>query len=251
MAERDPFDLLAGFADPEPDPVIMKSTIAQSRDAFLRRSATAERNSVWARLRQSSGWLVPAGVGAVALVAAMLVFPSLAPRTPVVPSDAPTVADAPAVASPDQPTTQAPAIATGPEQATPGGGTRMGMQPSPTRPGGAGSTLARERSSIFEGSNVRVEVRQTPSMLELYLPELAPAGPIDRQALLQGELAKVIAAFQDADRAIVAIRLDLDGALVWRAYRLADGAYGRDPVLSDRIADAPDEAEVRARLTTQ
>lgn len=110
---------------------------------------------------------------------------------------------------------------------------------------------ARESSSIFDGSNVRVEVRQTASMLEIYLPEIAPTAPIDSQVLLSGEEASVVGAFQIEDREIVAIQLDLDGTLVWRAYRPVDGAYTRDSALSDRVADAPDEAEARARLATQ
>lgn len=251
MAERDPFDLLPGFVDPEPDPAIMIATIAQSREAFLRRGGTGKRRSLWTRLRQSSGWRLPAGAGVLALVAAIVVAPNLAPRAPVAPTDAPTVADGPVVVSPDQPTPQAPAIATGPEQAAPGGGTRMGMQPAPAHSSGSGSMPARESSSIFDGSNVRVEVRQTASMLEIYLPEIAPTAPIDSQVLLSGEEASVVGAFQIEDREIVAIQLDLDGTLVWRAYRPVDGAYTRDSALSDRVADAPDEAEARARLATQ
>jgi len=125
----------------------------------------------------------------------------------------------------------------------------MGMQPAPAQPGG--SMLARERSTLFDGSNVRVEVRQTSSMLELYLPEIDMAGPIDSQALLPGEEARVIAAFEDVEQDIVAIRLDVDGVSFWRAYLPVDGAYARDMALSDLISDAEDEAEARALLAAR
>lgn len=247
--DRDPFELLPRFVDPEPDPVTMNATIAQSREAFLRAQGRAVRHppesfSVW--VRQSVSWLIPAGAGAVALVAAVVVAPSLTPTTPLGTPDEPVIADQSDARTPDQPIQAEPAVPTG----TQGGGVRMGMQPAPGQ-AGAGTSVARERTIFFDGADIRVETRMAASTLELYLPDIAPDTAIDSQVVLTGEDVSVVGAFQTTDSDIVAIQLSVNDEAFWSAYRPVDGIYTRDADLTALISDAADEAEARQRLADQ
>jgi hypothetical protein len=46
----------------------------------------------------------------------------------------------------------------------------------------------------------------------------------------------------------VAVRIRVDAARFWRAYRPIDGSFARDQNLSNLIQDAPDKAEAERRL---
>lgn len=244
-ANRDPFELLPHFVDPEPDPVVMKATIAQSRDAFSRRShpvAGGQSRAVSDWVRNSLSWLIPAGAGALALVAAIVVTPSL--------MDTGNRQNDQMVA--DSADAMPPTLSRGDnisDTPTPGtGGVRMGMQPPP---GVASQDLVPQAETIFSGDNIRITVRPTPSALELYLPDIAGAPLIDSQGVLPGESVEVLAAFQMSEPSLVAVRLRVDDSFFWRIYRQTEGAFTRDTALSALVSDAADRAEVEQRILSQ
>src|SRR5690349_19377789 len=78
-SDRDPLERMPQFLDPEPDPAVMRATIAQSREAFANRrpSPQANANSVAHWFRQPVRWLIPVGVAVAALVVALLFAPGL------------------------------------------------------------------------------------------------------------------------------------------------------------------------------
>lgn len=227
--DRDPFDLLPRFVDPEPDPAIMNATIAQSREAFANKHAR-EKPASWTHwLRNSAAWLAPAGVAAAALTVAIIVAPNLTGTVPSTTANREVVADRPT----DMPTAQPPTQ-----------GTRMGMQPGGQAPTASPPMLI----SSFEGTNVRIGSRLSRMGLELYLPDISGEETIDIQGIIAGEQLEILAAFQIPDRNIVAIRLRVDDTRFWRIYRPVDGKYARDTALSELVTDAADQAEVERRL---
>jgi len=247
-SERDPFALLARVEDPEPDRVVMDATIAQSREAFLARQTKGGKQQRQVQWHSSLAWLMPAGVGVLALVAAIVVAPGLMQTS----SDlrpAEQVADAPLpIPSMEAPPTlsrgDAPAPEEAPEQT---GGVRMGMQPSgqPARQIDPQSVPM----SVFAGDAVRLGYRLTPSVLLLYLPDLSPEQPIDQQGILSGEAVEILAAFAQPEEQIVAVQLRVDATRFWRVYRPIDGAYTRDADLSALVSDATSQDEVVRRLS--
>lgn len=255
--ERDPFEMLPRFVDPEPDPVVMNATIAQSRDAFLRRQHRAVppgATSWWTWLRRLPRWLLPVGAGSFALAAAVVMTTGVLQTTPPSnPANGQAVADGPAVAPPSA---EAPPIlsrgedamvADAPDQSAQNtGGVRMGMQPMPRQEPVDSSLVP---MSLFDGDDVRLGFRLTPAALLLYLPEISTEAPIDSQGIVPGEELEVLAAFGLPEQDLVAVQIRVDSTRFWRAYRPVNGAYGRDVDLSALILDAPDEAEARRRLT--
>ena len=227
--DRDPFDLLPRFVDPEPDPAIMNATIAQSREAFANQHARQKPGSWSHWLRNSAAWLAPAGVAAAALTVAIIVAPNLTGIVPSTTANREVVADRPT----DMPTAQSPTQ-----------GTRMGMQPGGQAPTASPPMLI----SSFEGTNVRIGSRLSRMGLELYLPDISGEETIDIQGIIAGEQLEILAAFQIPDRNIVAIRLRVDHTRFWRIYRPVDGKYARDTGLSELVTDAADQAEVERRL---
>lgn len=245
--DRDPLTVLPQIEVPEPDPVVMNATIAQSREAFIEHQARRSR-----RPKKAPGWrlqwLLPAGVGAMALAVALVVAPGLI-QAPLY-DDAPTqVADAPTppMPSPEAPPTlsrgDAPVTA---EDAAPSGGVSMGIRPG--QPAQQVDPLSLPLTE-FPADGVRLSYRQTPSELLLYLPEISTERPIDSQMVLQGEDVDILAAFALADEDVVAVQLRVDDTQFWRVYRPDDGIYARDSELSALVSDAPDQAEVERRLS--
>ncbi len=253
--KRDPFELLPRFVDPEPDPVIMNATIAQSREAFARRQNKApERAGLALWLRRSAHWLAPAGIGALAVVVAIVAAPALMRTEPTAPASPEQVADAPSVAPPSSPgdTTLSRGnnqIADTPaaDAAPADGGTRMGMLPGGEAPGEAPPQVI----STLEGSNVRIGLRLSTMALELYLPDISGEQTIDTQAIFSGEEIEVLEAFWMEDRDIVAVQFRADDSRFWRIYRPIDGAYERDTDLSALVSDAADQSEVESRLPAE
>lgn len=248
--KSDPFELLPQFVDPEPDPVIMNATIAQSREAFTHRQNKApDRSGLVFWLRRSANRLAPASIGVLAVVVAIVAAPGLLRTTRTVPTNTEQVADAPVVAPPADTTlsrgnTQ---IADAPPgDATSGdGGTRMGMVPG----GGAPGQAAPQVVSTFEGSNVRLGLRLSTMALELYLPDISGEATIDTQAIFSGEQIEVLDAFRVEGRDMVAVRFRVNESRFWRVYRPIDGAYARDMDLSALVSDAADQSEVETRLS--
>ncbi|KKB08661.1 hypothetical protein [Devosia chinhatensis] len=241
--DRDPFERLHQVTGPEPDPVIMNAVIAQSRDAFIRNAARRKTKTspVLGWLSQSGRWLVPAGAGAVALVAALVVAPGLINTSPEAPADASQVADAPSVTSPT--------VSRSPERSESADGTiRMGVQPGP---GQAPTTAAPVIVSVFEGEGVRIGMRMAPTLTEFYLAD-APGEPIiDSQVVLTGEELELLEAARLTDMDLIALRMRVDETRFWRVYSPLVGAYARDPDLSEIVSDATDRAEVERRLLAE
>lgn len=239
--ERDPFKQLAKFADPEPDPVIMNATIAQSREAFLRRSAsTPQASSFGTWLMQSANWLMPASAGVAALVVGIAIAPGImqssAPVTPEpLPMEAPSLsrsADQMAIAPSDAPT---PA-------------TRMGMQPQPGQPPAAPAAELPSIVSYFQGDGVRVGSRLDAEALELFLPDISGDEMIDAQNVMPGEEIEILAAFAIPDRDLFAVQLRVDDVRFWRIFAQTEGGYRREPELSRQVSNAASQAEVIERL---
>lgn len=157
--DRDPFELLSAFVDPEPDPVVMQAVIAQSREAFVnsRHSPARHAGSLAGWLRQSAIWLMPAGAGIAALAVAFVVAPGL--LTTGRPSPSPNVAtDLPNAASPtlsreeDNSSSQAPSS------------TGMAMQPPPNTMPMPMEVLPQTMSS-FQGEGILIGTRTDASTL--------------------------------------------------------------------------------------
>ncbi|MHA6732121.1 hypothetical protein [Devosia sp. A369] len=245
--ERDPFDLLPQFADPEPDPVVMQAVIAQSREAFARRQTrrAAAEQGLWDRvcawLSVSPVWLVPAGIGAFGVVVALAVVPGLMMTPPSGPALDHAVAEAP----PAQP----PAVSEPGPVLSRGDGIRMGAQPSPS-----GQLIEPDAApmSIFDGDGVQLGYRVTPAEMLIYRldTDTDTEGLVDSQPLVPGEQSDIRGAFVTSlgqpDLLVAQIRVD--DSVFWRAYRLVDGAYARDSELSALLSDAPDQTEAKRRL---
>lgn len=246
--DRDPLLLLPRIVDPDPDPVVMNATIAQSREAFANRHVPQRRATPsWSeKLRQSARFLVPAGLGAAALAIAIVVAPNLM-QMPAE-TDRDLVADRPTAVPAEPP----PTLSRGgdePTQAAPQDeGVRLGMQPPPSQPMPEAQPAL---PPIFEGDGVRIGTRTVGSEIEFYLPDLAGEPVIDSYVLLAGEDIEILAAFALPQDDIVALRLRVDEARFWRVYRPIDGVYARDPDLSALAADASDQAEVERLLAAQ
>lgn len=248
--DRDPFELLRQFQDPEPDPVVMNAVIAQSRDAYVRNYGQVSKDGKpgmldW--LRRSASWMIPAGAAAAAVVVAVAIVPVMMRTAPGPAEQSELVADSPdALPSVAPPSTQ---LSRSPEPVTDrpaDGGTRMGMQPGPGQP----PAQPVSTTSVFEGDGVRVGMRSSGSLVELYLPDLTGDQVIDTQAVFADEELELVAAFLMPEQNIVAIRFRVNAERFWRVYRLADGAYVRDAELSQRASDAADASEVERRLTS-
>ncbi|WLS05885.1 hypothetical protein [Shinella oryzae] len=241
MAKPDPFELLQHIVAPEPDAEAMKATIAQSREAFIGRSAsrTAHGRSWADRMQDWRFWLVPAGATALVVIAAIAFAPELIPGRDR--QTGPLVADS---GGDDTPPTFSRSRQTAESNpAAKKDGERMGMRPAP---GTSPDTPA--TATIVDGDNIRIGVRSTPSLLELYLPDMVGAPVIDQQGVLPGELAKVVTAFEMKQMGAIAVRFQSDDVRFWRIYRKIDGVFKRDPELSGVVSDAPDRTEVERRL---
>lgn len=250
---RDPFNLLPQFSDPDPDPIVMSATIAQSREAFVRRQSQHSRVQAgrWRSwLRRSSVCLAPAGAAALAIVAAIVVVPVMM-RTPTESAvSEQVVADGLAVAPPVLPRDIDSMITDAPDQpAQNSGGARLSMQPGPGQ-----SQQADPHSlpmSIFTGDEVRLGFRLTQSALLLYLPNISTEVPIENQGVVPGEEVEILEAFALSEQDLVAVWIRVDNARFWRAYRPVNSVYGRDARRTAIILDAPDQAEARRRLSAE
>lgn len=241
--DRDPFTILSRLPDPEPDPVVMNATIAQSREAFANNRLRAARDTPlsWGNwLRRSALWLVPAGAGAAALAVAIVIAPGLM-QTQSVPernlvADRPMPSPSPELSrSADRP--GAPSA--------PDAGIRMGVQPMP---GQAPAEPQQTFGLIFEGNDIRIGMYLSNHALELYLPDTAGQPVLDTQGIVPGEEVELLAAFQRPDENLIAVRFRVDNTRFWRIYRPVDGVYARDVELSRLVSDAEDQAEVERRL---
>ncbi|SMQ61690.1 hypothetical protein SAMN06295905_0557 [Devosia lucknowensis] len=244
--DRDPFELLPRFVDPEPDPVVMNATIAQSREAFLRRAGKAgpvASPGLGTWFGKSLNWIIPATAGAVALVVAILVVPGLMPDAPAPNRETDLVADRPTPMPSAAPSTS---LSRSPEAASDAvsGTSSMGVRPLPGQPAPAPQAV----DTIFEGDGVRVGVLTTPSQVELYLPDLSGRTVIDTQAVFAGEDLEILEAALVPAGNLVAVRFRVNDERFWRIYAQASGTYTRDADLSATVSDASDVAEVERRL---
>lgn len=248
--DRDPFELLPRFVDPEPDPVIMNATIAQSRDAFASRKAGARGArpaSFFDWAKQSRNWLAP--VGAVALAAAVVVaiIPGLTPSVGT--ADRDRVADLPAPTP--SISDEAPTFSRGAGQSAETDDdrrvTRMGMTQSPEQQQTFRAPLPQVVSS-YQGDNIALELRLDAEALEIYLPEISGERMLDAQNVMPGEQVEILSAAR-LESGLIAIHFRVGDARFWRIYAQADGAYSRDPERSTLVSDAADRAEVERRLS--
>lgn len=245
---RDPFELMPQFSDPEPDPVVMNAIIAQSRDAFANRRpsphGTAYSVSRW--FGTSARWLMPVGVGVAALVVALVVAPGLLPTSPGTGRSRDVVADTPTVTPPTSTTLSRGADL--PADETPmNSGTRMGMQPGP----GAGQAPIEampQTISRFEGDGVVIGTRLDATAMEIFLPEISGEQTIDVQGMMPGEEIELLSAFAQPDENLVAVQFRVNDVRFWRIYHLVNGKYARDPQRSQRVSNAADKADVERRL---
>lgn len=245
---RDPFELLPGFTDPEPDPVVMNATIARSREAFTNGRALSDRSRQltfieWAR--RSANWLAPVGAVAIAAAVVIAIVPSLSPSSRTDTADRELVADRPLVRP------SAPTLSRGGEQLieTPNqnsAGNRMGM----TVPQG-GETLNREPLpqivSSYQGDNIRLGLRLDAEALEIYLPDVSGEQILDAQNVMPGEQIEILSAARLMSD-LIAVHFKVGDSRFWRIYAQTDGAYHRDPARSTLVSDAADKAEVERRL---
>lgn len=246
--DRDPFDLLPRFVDPEPDPVVMNAVIAQSRDAFANRKAQTRRNGPFSFLnwfRKPAGWLMTSGAVAAALALAVVFVPD---RSIVSPDGRDMVAERPVDTSPDSSV-----LSRGPGEVgdapSQDAGTRFGAQPPP----GAGQILSEPLPQIvsrFAGDGVLIGTRLDASALEIFLPDISGEETIDAQSVMPGEQVEILAAFAQPDADLIAVHFRVDDVRFWRIYQLVEGEYRRDPERSSLVSDAADDAEVRQRLET-
>lgn len=245
---RDPFELMPQFTDPEPDPVVMNATIAQSRDAFANRRpsphARAYSFSRW--FGQSARWLMPVGVGVAALVVALIVAPGLLPTNTGMGSSRDVVADAP-TATPPSSTTLSRGAGLPADETPSNSGTRMGMQPGP----GANQApieAAPQTVSRFEGDGVVIGTRLDATAMEIFLPEISGEQTIDVQGMMPSEEIELLSAFAQPDEDLVAVQFRVNNVRFWRIYHLVNGKYARDTQRSQRVSNAADKADVERRL---
>ncbi len=244
--DRDPFELLPDFVDPDPDPVVMNAVIAQSRDAFAARQGRPRPHdgfSPLSWLKKPAGWLIGSGAVAAAFAVAIIVLPN---SGSISPAGTDMVADRQIELSPESTTfSRGPApVADAPSQDA---GTRMGMQPQP----GAGQTPAEPLPQIvsrFEGDGVLIGTRLDAEALEIYLPDISGEETIDAQSIMPGEQVEILAAFAQPDTELIAVHFRVDDVRFWRIYQLVDGKYRRDPERSRVVSDAANRAEVEQRL---
>jgi hypothetical protein len=240
-SERDPFELLPQFVDPDPDPVVMQAAIARSREAFAQRQARHAGGTRWlVRLRDwlqtSPGWLMPAGIGALGIVVALAVVPGLMMTS----SPGPTLSSG-----------GEPVLSEAPAQPAQNGMVRMGTQPNVSRQT-IDSTVA--PMAIFAGGGVRLGYRSTPAELQIYRLDDNGEQLVDTQPLMPGEQGDIRGGFvvtTPGQPEILAVQIGVDDAAFWRAYRLTGAAYARDAELSALVLDAPDQAEAERRLTAR
>lgn len=241
--DRDPFDRLPRFVDPEPDPVVMNAVIAQSRDAFARRqghSRKAKGSSLSNWFTRPYGWLMASGAVAAVFAVVVVVMPD---RMPTSPGSGDVVADR---SVPSQPSSNQ--LSRGGEVVEPeSGGTRMGMQPVP---GGDQAPVAPvpQVVSSFDGDGIRVGTRLDAAGLEIYLPDISGEQTIDVQGVMPGEQVELLAAFAQPEQELIAVQFMVDDVRFWRIYHVVDGQYGRDPERSRLVSDADGRAEVERRL---
>lgn len=243
--DRDPFERLQYFIDPEPDPVVMQAVIAQSRKKFANRSPSQNAgglsSSLW--IRRSVIWLLPASFAAFAgvlMIATYMLQPGLGTRT------SPDVAEAPPPSVP-RTTELSRGSSTSDDQASGDTSRRLGAQPVPN--GGQTPIDVSPRAvSRFQGDGVVVGTRLDATGLEIYLPDLSGQQLIDVQGLMPGERVEVIDAFAMPDTDLVVIHFAVNDGRFWRVYHPVNGKYGRDPERSRQVSDAQDRAEAERRL---
>lgn len=249
IQDRDPFELMSNFVDPEPDPVVMNATIAQSRHAFANRQNQPQHDSAFSPthwVRQSANWLMPAGIGVAALVVALVIAPSFVRTNPESGRTREAVADLP-TAMPSASTMPSRGDDTLADASSDNGGTRMGMQPAPA----AGQTPTEslpQTISSFAGDGVVIGTRLDATAMEIFLPEISGEETIDVQGIIPGERTEIVAAFPLPDQDLVAVQFRANDVRFWRIYQLIEGKYGRDPERSQRVSNAADQAEVERRL---
>jgi hypothetical protein len=225
-SDRDPLDLLSKVTVPEPDHTLMNATIAESRAAFERRSTISTPRTSPSPRRLSLSWLLPVGIAAFAAIAAVIVAANLLQQPPAQPATGEVIAD-------------------GSDPAAPAPNVRMGMRPAtPSQ-----EPASQSEMTAFTGDGITLGYKLTPTALQLYLPELSEAEPIDTQVLLPGEAAEILAAFKPAGRDIIAVQMRVDGAHFWRVYRPLGATYARDTELSAKLENAPDMVEAMRRLS--
>lgn len=245
--DRDHFELLRYFVDPEPDPVVMQAVISQSREKFANRrpSFANETNSHSPWMRRFALWLLPVGVATFAgalMVSTYLLQPGLGTDT-----NRDVIAEVPAPGAPkstelsrgnDMLADQAPADTS----------RRLGAQSVPSDGQEAIETVP-QIVSRFEGDGVIIGTRLDTTGLEIYLPDLSGEQTIDVQGLMPGEHAEILNAFAQPEKSdLVAIHLRIGDVRFWRIYHLVDRKYGRDPERSKLVSDARDRVEVERRL---
>lgn len=244
--DRDPLELLPGFIDPEPDPVVMHAVIAQSREAFANRHGRAravDGFSLSRWLRRSTAWVIAAGALAASIAAVIVVAPNFS-RTATEGHDM--VADVSQEPQPSAPTLSRgrdPVTETVPQD----GGTRMGAQPTPWAMPTAGAPSPQVVSS-FQGDGIVIGTRLDATALEIYLPEISGEQTIDVQSVMPGETVEILSAFATPDGALIAVQFRVNDVRFWRLYSKLDGTFARDTERSKLVSDAPDKAEVNRRL---
>ncbi len=252
--DRDPFERLPHFVAPEPDPVVMNATIAQSRDAFANRKGAARRakpSSLLDWARRSAYWLAPAGAMAVAAAVVIVLVPSLGPSPLSGSADRDLVAEGPAPVPAPSISDEAPTLSRGNGQ-PPGteedsGVTRLGVTQSPGQQQPIREPLPQVVSS-YRGDNIELELRLDAEALEIYLPQISGERMLDAQNVMPGEQVEILSSAQ-LESGLIAIHFRVGDARFWRIYAQADGAYSRDPDLSTLVSDASDRAEVERRLS--
>lgn len=244
--DRDPFERLPRFVDPEPDPVVMNAVIAQSRDAFAKRHSQAQRSatfSISSWFKKPAGWLMASGAVAAAFAFAVVVIPD--PGS-ISPDGRDMVAERPV-----DPSSDSPVFSRGDDQAADAPpqdiGTRLGMQPAPSGVQIPAEPLPQVVSS-FEGDGVLIGTRLDATALEIYLPDISGEETIDVQGMMPGEQIEILSAFAYPDADLIAAHFRVDDVRFWRIYHLIDGRYGRDPERSRLVSDAADRTEVERRF---
>ena len=262
--DRDPFELLPGLIDPEPDPGVMRATIAASREAFLRRQQGGrtvgpgwhERLADWLRSRRN--WMAPvaAGAFAAALAVAILPGPLMTPERPDAVGDGEQVADLPAPAVPPDTALSrgrdADSEAVAEPLPAPTGPIRMGAQPAPDAPPPDRDLADLSPMQIVHGDgDLRLGYRFVADRLDLFLLDEAAGGrQIDSIPVPPGASGRPGEAFilRRDGAEILVVQTELGDDTAWHAYEVTDGSIGRNEALSARIADASDRREVEARL---
>ena len=246
--DRDPFDLMPRFVDPEPDPVIMHATIAQSREAFeQRKGVRGSRPASFAQwLGRSARWLVPAGATAVALAVVIVAAPSLM----VDPMDP--MADRQLAQRPSPMPSSSTSLSRGDGEVVDLSAAnepvrRMGVTVPPAAEQAPLEALPQVVSS-FQGDGVRLGLRLDAEALEIYLPDLSGEPTIDAQSVMPGETVEILSAFLQPGSELIAIQIQVDDVRFWRVYQQVDGSYQRDPERSTLVSNAADRAEVERRL---